>query len=427
MSLERTSDLWASLRAGVPVVWRNPRKRSAAEAIAGLRDAVGLDPAELDEARDAWASFAPLLRRLFPETGDGTIVSPLVRLDRYRSRAAPVAEGTLLLKCDHALPVAGSIKARGGLFEVLAFARTVARSEGLLPDDGAPGLERLAERDARAAFSRYTVAVGSTGNLGLSIGIAAAALGFRAVVHMSRDAKAWKKRLLREKGAIVVEHDGDFNQAVAAGRKACADDPAAYFVDDERSRLLFLGYAAAAFELGSQLREAGVPANEPANVYLPCGVGGSPCGIAFGLKALYGDRFRCWLVEPTGAPGMLAGLLSGEQSMAHIERFGIRLDTEADGLAVPSPSALASPVADALIEGIVTTTDAAMYAALRRLYETEAIRIEPSAAASLSGLSHAIEDGAAASADVHIGWSTGGSLLPEDLFQQMLAKGRDIE
>ena len=88
------------------------------------------------------------------------------------------------------LPVAGSIKARGGIYEVLWYAQQVAEKEGLaFPGaDGEPVTPAQLEA-LRTLCSQYRLSVGSTGNLGLSIGLVGAALGFQVTVHMSVDAK----------------------------------------------------------------------------------------------------------------------------------------------------------------------------------------------------------------------------------------------
>jgi D-serine dehydratase len=431
-----------TLQLARPVLWT----RSAADA-STVTPGAHLLMDQVLSAQERFARFAPLLAELFPELAEtgGVIESPLLPAAAMQAAVGlPPEAGRLWIKADHALPVAGSIKARGGIHEVLEFAESLALSAGLLRagDD----YRKLAGPEARAYFGRYQVAVGSTGNLGLSIGVIASALGFRAAVHMSADAKAWKKARLRARGVEVVEHAGDYEKAVAAGRAQVEADPCGYFVDDERSASLFLGYAAAALHLRSQLAQAGVrvDAEHPLFVYLPCGVGGAPGGIAFGLSQLYGPHVHCFFAEPVQSPCFLlrmmagCGQLPGVPMPPSVYDLGLRNLTEADGLAVPRASELAYAAVGAHLRGVYTVEDDTLHADLARLLDSEGLRIEPSAAAGFSGPRQLCGSDAGRAwlraqgleahlpRATHLAWTTGGLYVPEEEYDRFLSRGRSL-
>lgn len=237
--------------------------------------------------------------------------------------------------------------------------------------------------DIRKIMAAYTIEVSSTGNLGLSIGLCAKAFGFKAKVHMSRDAKDWKKKLLREAGAEVIEYDHDYTYAVKMGRLSAEQNPMSYFVDDEMSEKLFLGYAASIFEVAEQVASSGMSPSddEPLHVFLPCGVGGAPGGIAFALRSFFKDSVRIYFVEPTEYPCMLYSYVNG--GAASVNDIGLGGKTIADGLACSAPSKLVFPIVDSLIDGFFNFNDESILRAKKDLEAIDGKIVEASSAAAL--------------------------------------------
>ncbi|MEX8980766.1 D-serine ammonia-lyase [Salmonella enterica] len=415
-------------------IWFNPGLKNAEE---GLKR-VGLTIADAEDAEARLQRFAPFLARAFPETAasSGIIESDMVPVPLMQAELEKTdgIMGTVWLKKDSHLPISGSLKARGGIYEVLAYAEKLALEAGLitLTDD----YSALLSPDFRQFFGQHKIAVGSTGNLGLSIGIISARLGFHVTVHMSADARKWKKDKLRLHGVEVMEYEQDYGVAVEQGRKAAESDTACFFIDDENSRTLFLGYSVAGLRLRKQLQDKGiiVDASHPLFVYLPCGVGGGPGGVAFGLKLAFGDHVHCFFAEPTHSPCMLLGMSTGLHDAISVQDIGIDNKTDADGLAVGRASGFVGRAMEQLIDGCYTLSDQSMYDLLAMLARTEDIRLEPSALAGMCGpqrisaassyqekLGLTTECMAGAT---HLVWATGGGMVPEKEMDQYLAKGK---
>ncbi|GAB2664092.1 D-serine ammonia-lyase [Vibrio panuliri] len=416
------------------VVWFNPNITSLEEGL----PYVGLGADNIQDASERLQRFAPYLVKAFPETApsQGIIESQVVDIEKmkglleaqYNTKIA----GRLMLKKDSHLPISGSIKARGGIYEVLTHAEKLAMEAGLLSKED--DYSKLFSEEFRDFFKQYSIAVGSTGNLGMSIGIMSAKLGFSVSVHMSADAREWKKNKLRSHGVNVVEYEQDYGVAVEQGRKEAEKDPNCFFIDDENSQTLFLGYSVAGERLKQQFTEQGikVDAEHPLFVYLPCGVGGGPGGVAFGLKMAFGDHVHCIFAEPTHSPCMLLGVHTGLHDEIAVQDLGIDNITAADGLAVGRASGFVGRAMERLLDGYYTITDERMYHHLGELSEVEDIRLEPSALAGMLGAVHvsnnteyqarlAFTEEKLANA-THLVWATGGGMVPEAEMAAYLAK-----
>lgn len=412
--------------------WINPNVKDLKRELANAL----IKKSEIEDARKRLNRFKPLFMSLFKETKQraGIIESPFVAgvdfknaLEDYKGAKI---KGDIYLKLDSHLPISGSIKARGGIYEVLAHTERLLIKAKLL--DYKDDYAKINSKKIKDFLHNYKIAVGSTGNLGLSIGIMSAKLGFKVAVHMSADAREWKKAMLRSYGVEVVEYKEDYGVAVAQGRKLAQGDKSCHFIDDENSKDLFLGYSVAAKRLQGQLQALDIVVNKenPLFVYLPCGVGGGPGGVAFGLKHIFGDNVKCFFAEPTHSPCMMLGLISKKLDKISVNDIGLDNKTAADGLAVGRASALVANALKNIIDGAYTISDENMFRYLALLEQSEGIKLEPSALAGVGGLFYADKFARQTLGQyehiTHIIWATGGSMVPQNEMQGYIQKGKDL-
>lgn len=413
------NELIAKLKSDKEFLWINPNFNK--RAIYGE-----VSSKEINEANNLLLKFAPFLKSVFKEleSTDGIIESPLMTLNKFGIK-------NLYLKEDNLLPIAGSVKARGGIFEILKYAETLAANANLI--DVEKDYSQFDSDVFRKFFSEYKIQVGSTGNLGISIGLISAKLGFNAIVHMSKDAKNWKKKLLRENGVNVTQYDSNYSEAVKNGRMLSDEDEKSYFVDDEKSINLFLGYSTAALRLKEQLKEKHISVDDkhPLFVYIPCGVGGAPSGILHGLKTVFGENVYVFFVEPVRSASVLLGMSTGLNSKISVHDIDMDGKTEADGLAVGRSSELCCESSQNTLSGIFTINENSIFELMKELYKKESVFVEPSAASSMIFTKFLDDDEFIKFINkeeispeniTHIAWSTGGMLVPESEREKLLKK-----
>lgn len=232
----------------------------------------------------------------------------------------------------------------------------------------------------------------------------------------------------------MIEYQDDYCAAVEQGRKNSDKDPMSYFVDDENSQNLFMGYSVAGERLKAQLEEQDIPVDEdhPLFIYIPCGIGGAPGGVTYGVKQAFGDNVYCFFTEPTHACCMMLGMATGLHDGVSVRDFDIDGRTDADGLAVGRPSAFVGRVVEPLVSGIATISDNKLYDLMRGLLKEEEIFIEPSSCAAFAalirpedmkdciereGLSDKMKNA------THIAWATGGGMVPQETRDAYLKMG----
>jgi threonine dehydratase len=225
--------------------------------------------------------------------------------------------------------------------------------------------------NAVAAQRPEGVCTVSSGNHAQALALAAREHGARATILMPRDAPASKRLATEGYGAEVVEFDryADNRDALA---EALAAERGLTLVHPYDDPLVMAGQGTVALELAADIDDLDV-------VVVPVGGGGLIAGVATAVKALQ-PHARVVGVEPEAGDDVARSLRAGRLVSIEVPR------TIADGQQVTSAGELTWEVIRALVDDVVTVTDAEIVDAMRLLFERVKVVAEPSGATALAAV-----------------------------------------
>jgi threonine dehydratase len=284
----------------------------------------------------------------------------------------------------HSLPIAvDDVRAAGERIAGLAHRTPVLRSRTLDGLVGAPvalkaeNLQRAGAFKFRGACNAVAalrpdgVCSASSGNHAQALALAAREHGTRATILMPRDAPASKRAATEGYGAEVIEFDRYTDDREALVR-ALAADRGLTLVHPYDDPLVMAGQGTVGLELAADVDDLDL-------VLVPCGGGGLLSGVATAIKALC-PQARVVGVEPEAGDDTARSLRAGERV-----RIEVR-PTIADGQQIPTPGERTWEVIRALVDDVVTVSDAEIVAAMRLLFERLKVVAEPSGASALAAL-----------------------------------------
>ena len=254
----------------------------------------------------------------------------------------------------------------------------------------AENLQRIGAFKFRGAYNAVTalapergVATASSGNHAQAVALSAKLNGLHAAILMPKDAPPSKRAATEGYGAEVLEFDRYADDRDTMARDL-ARDRGLTLVHPYDEPYVMAGQGTAALELLEDVPDLDV-------VLVPVGGGGLISGVATAVKAVRPDA-RVVGVEPAASPDTQRSLRAGRRERVEIER------SIADGQLLPQPGEKTFAVINALVDDVVTVTDAEIVTTMRLLFERMKIVVEPSGASALAALvaGHVALDGARA-------------------------------
>ncbi len=230
-----------------------------------------------------------------------------------------------------------------------------------------------------AALARGVTGV-SAGNHAISLGYCARILGTTAKVVMPKNANPFRIQVCREFGAEILLVD-NVHDAFARVRDIEAQEGRTLVHPYEGPKTA-LGTASVGMEFIDQVRAAGA---ELEAVIVAAGGGGLTGGVACAVKQM-SPQTAVYVVEPEGADSLSRSLKAGSPQAIESVR------TIADSLGAPRCEPYSFELNRRFVDEVVLVSDDQIRAAMRLLFRSAKLAVEPAGAAALAALMHPLRD-----------------------------------
>ena len=224
-----------------------------------------------------------------------------------------------------------------------------------------------------AALARGVTGV-SAGNHAISLGYCARLLGTTAKVAMPKTASAFRIQMCRELG-VTVELVDNVTEAFARVKEIESTEGRT-FVHPYEGPKTTLGTASVGMEFIDQLRAAGASLDA---VIVAAGGGGLTGGVACAVKQMSPET-AVYVVEPEGADTMYRSFKTGSPQAIDAVR------TIADSLGAPRCEPYSFALNRQFVDEVVLVSDDQIREAMRLLFRSAKLAVEPAGAAALAAL-----------------------------------------
>lgn len=230
-----------------------------------------------------------------------------------------------------------------------------------------------------AALERGVTGV-SAGNHAISLGYSARQLGTTAKVVMPKNANPFRVQVCRELGATVelVDNVHDAFERV----RQIETDEGRTFVHPYEGPKTILGTASVGLEFIDQVTAAGTTLDA---VIVAAGGGGLTAGVACAVK-LMSPGTAVYVVEPEGADTLSRSFKAGSPQSIDAVR------TIADSLGAPHCAPYSFAINRMFVDDVVLVDDDQIREAMRLLFRSAKLAVEPAGAAALAALSHPLRE-----------------------------------